>query len=164
MLCPEFFFLLLECFFPFLLPFSLSLRHVCEVSCSFLQRLCKQAACCCPPPHPQMYHAVKLPWVNRKPSKCSFQLLKMPPLCMRLEKSCELSRDCHISVDLFDGFSRISARRGRDVSSGKKVLAQVYIKTFRDLQIKCEIWIFRMKVYIHNPVLVSASQGLFLLL
>lgn len=57
--------------------------------------------------------------------------LENATVCMRFEDSCKLSRDCHISIGLFDGFSRISARRGRDVSSGEKVLAQVYIKIFR---------------------------------
>lgn len=87
MLCPDFFFFFLNAFFP---CFFLSLRQVCEVSCSFLQGLCKQAACCCPPPHPQMYHSVKLPWVNRKPSKCAFQITKMPQCVWGLKTAASL--------------------------------------------------------------------------
>lgn len=68
--------------------------------------------------------------------------LENATVCMRFEDSCKLSRDCHISIDLCEGFSSISSRRGRDVSSGEKVLVQGDIKTSTDLQIKCEIWIF----------------------
>lgn len=110
---------------------------------------------CCPALGFQMYHAVKLLWVNRKPSQHAFQSLKMPRY-MRFEDSSKLSRDCHVCVDLLMDFLGFQ-QRGRDISWGEKVLDQVYIQTFTDLQV---LEFLRWK-YTHKRVLMPVSRGLF---
>lgn len=158
-LCPDFFFLL-KCLFPLLFPFCVTQTGLWSALFFPLQTGCLLLSSSPSSDVPRCEAALG----QQEAFKMCISDLENATVCTRFEDSCTLSRDCHISVDLFDGFSRISARRGKGVSSREKVLAQVYIKTFTDLQIKCEIWIFLAWKYIHNPVLVSTTQGLFLLL
>lgn len=147
----------------FLNAFSLLLSFVsdsdltdrCVMSPALFFRSFANRQPCCPALGFQMYHAVKLLWVNRKPSQHAFQSLKMPRY-MRFEDSSKLSRAC-VCVDLLMDFLGFQ-QRGREISWGEKVLDQVYIQTFSDLQV---LEFLRWK-YTHKWVLMSARQGLFL--
>lgn len=123
MLCPYFFLFVLKCFFPSSFLPALSFRSFADRQPALSASQFSDVPCC------------EAALGQQETFVMHILYLKNASVCVRLQDSCKLSRDCHICIDLLMDLVIFWQTEGEILYEEKRVWIRSTIQTSRELQI-----------------------------